>query len=412
MAAPVKLFGKDLKAYEDIDIDKLLATLTEEELEELGQELIDPDDSCIPPAERCRYKTDKAPSGPFDRKKLLDFLEKQGKEEKDWEEAKPFKKETRGKVWTPKEEEKPHVNDDEEVETEWDEVLGSATEEDLVDLAAILGFHGMLNQVQYHQAFVEQKEQGDVGGGFRGVAKHQNFKLYSDEPPNDTDVEASLKQLRDNDPKLKELNLNNIKNISLERLCLIADAVKENTQLEKLHMSNTRATDQVAKALAEALKKNKTLKLLNMESNYISGEGLVAMLESINIFQTLIEFRVANQRPQILGHKVENRIADLMKNNVRLLKFGIFLELPGPRIRVEAYVRRNNDGVRQQRMGMNEGLEIPPPEEEPVRKPRAEPKVEAAPPKKEEKKEETKEESEEEESEEESEEEESEEESD
>ena len=43
MAAPVKLFGKDIKAYEDIDIDKLLETLTEEELEELGQELIDPD---------------------------------------------------------------------------------------------------------------------------------------------------------------------------------------------------------------------------------------------------------------------------------------------------------------------------------------------------------------------------------
>ena len=47
MAAPVKLFGKDLKAYEDIDIDKLLETLTEEELEELGQELIDPDVSLL-----------------------------------------------------------------------------------------------------------------------------------------------------------------------------------------------------------------------------------------------------------------------------------------------------------------------------------------------------------------------------
>ena len=41
--AQYKLFGKDLKEYEDIDIDDLLSKLTPEEIEELGQELIDPD---------------------------------------------------------------------------------------------------------------------------------------------------------------------------------------------------------------------------------------------------------------------------------------------------------------------------------------------------------------------------------
>ena len=41
--AQYKLFGKDLKEYEDIDIDDLLQKLTPEEIEELGQELIDPD---------------------------------------------------------------------------------------------------------------------------------------------------------------------------------------------------------------------------------------------------------------------------------------------------------------------------------------------------------------------------------
>jgi len=35
--------------------------------------------------------------------------------------------------------------------------------------AAILGFHGMLNQVQYHQAFVEGGEQKAVKGGFQGT---------------------------------------------------------------------------------------------------------------------------------------------------------------------------------------------------------------------------------------------------
>ena len=42
-----------------------------------------------------------------------------------------------GKVWKPKEQEKIQIHDDEEVATEWDEVLANATEEELVDLAGL-----------------------------------------------------------------------------------------------------------------------------------------------------------------------------------------------------------------------------------------------------------------------------------
>ena len=48
-------------------------------------------------------------------------------------------------------------------------------------------------------------------------------------------------------------------------------------------------------ALAEGLKDNKTLKCLNLESNYVSGEGLKAILDAVNKPQTLTELRVANQ---------------------------------------------------------------------------------------------------------------------
>jgi len=41
--AHTKLYGKDLKAYQDVDLDALLAKLTDAELEELHTELIDPD---------------------------------------------------------------------------------------------------------------------------------------------------------------------------------------------------------------------------------------------------------------------------------------------------------------------------------------------------------------------------------
>lgn len=44
-----------------------------------------------------------------------------------------------------------------------------------------------------------------------GVAKAQELIKVPDEPPNKTDVEESLKLLKDNDSKLTHLNLNNIK---------------------------------------------------------------------------------------------------------------------------------------------------------------------------------------------------------
>lgn len=44
-----------------------------------------------------KNQTSKAPTGPYHRKKLLDFLEKKAKEEKDWEQNKPFVKEIRGR---------------------------------------------------------------------------------------------------------------------------------------------------------------------------------------------------------------------------------------------------------------------------------------------------------------------------
>lgn len=350
--------GEKEESAFDFDIDSLLETLSPDDLVQLGKDLIDPDDSMVPPNQRCAYHVDKKATGNFSRKQLLEFLEKKGREEKDWDEAKPFKKEKRGKVFVPKKEEEIRINDDADVETEWDEVLQNASEEELVDLAAILGFHGMLNQVQYHQAFVENREILG-GGGFRGCAKHEDFKLYKDEGFNDTDVDEALNKVKANDAKLKELNLNNIKNISLERLVDFAEALESNTNLTSLHMANTRATDRVAKAFTASLKVNKTLTSLNLESNYISGDAICDMLDSIHVHQTLLELRVANQRPSVLGNKVEMKISTQIRLNTKMLKFGIHLEVPGARVMIGEYLKRNNDNIRRGRRG-EDLIEAPP----------------------------------------------------
>ena len=49
------------------------------------------------------------------------------------------------------------------------------------------------------------------------------------------------------------------------------------------------------------------------------------------------------QRPQVMGHRVEMRIATLMQYNRSIFKFGIQLLNAGARVRCMEYVERNND---------------------------------------------------------------------
>jgi len=43
-----------------------------------------------------------------------------------------------------------------------------------------------------------------------GVVKPDVYKIYPDEPPNDTNVEDTLRCIQKNDSSLEEVNLNNI----------------------------------------------------------------------------------------------------------------------------------------------------------------------------------------------------------
>ncbi|XP_035826406.1 tropomodulin-1 [Aplysia californica] len=206
----------------------------------------------------------------------------------------------------------------------------------------------MLTQTQYY-ASLEDREIHE--GGFLGHAQAQKLKVIPDEAPNATDVEESIKKLKANDKELKALNLNNIKNVSIERLVEVCQALRGNTFCVKLDMAAVAANDKVAKALAESLEENETLKTVNVESNFISGEMIVELLKAINKKQALLELRVANQKPEVLGNKVEMQIAKLLKENSTLLRLGIQFEFPDARIKVHDRLKENLDVLRKKRTG-------------------------------------------------------------
>lgn len=332
--------------YDDMDIDDLLAQLTPEEIEQLQNE-VDPDDSLLPPSERCKYKTDKTPTGPYNREALLGWLEKKAKEEKDWEHNKTFVKETRGKVWVSKQQDDSSQKDARgaKVFTEFDDVLSQATEEELVDLAAALGFHSMLNQEQYNSS-VENKP---VVGGFKGVARSEKLQPVADLPPNTTDVMQALQQLKSNDPKLKELNLNNMRSIPQDIFIGLLDALKTNTQLETLSAANTGITDKLAQKLAEMLEVNAGLKRLHLDSNFISSQSIVTILQAVNKQQHLLELTLENQKPSVLGVRNEMAITRLIEENSKIEKLGLVFDTAHAKARVLEKLQANYDKHRKSR---------------------------------------------------------------
>ncbi|XP_076252950.1 tropomodulin isoform X5 [Rhynchophorus ferrugineus] len=349
MTTPAKLYGKDLSVYDDVDVDTLLDKLTPEEINILAKE-VDPDDSFLPPSQRTSYDCDKKPTGPLNRKQLIEHINREAIETPDKPELKPYVAGVvRGKKWIPPPPPKKEIEAEEKIAVdlgeEYEHALSSATQEEIIDLAAILGFHSMMNQDQYHASLLNKGQ--PVGLGWDGITKASKPKIFPMDPPNNTDVEDSIRRVQNDDPKYIDLNWNNIKNISDEKFNTLFEGLEQNTHLETLSLSNTGLTDRGADRLAQALEKNSQLRVVNVESNNITPLGVVKLIKSLLKQNSVEEFRATNQRTQILGNKIEMEITQLIEKNPTILRLGLHLEYNDARHRIATHLQRNIDTKRQ-----------------------------------------------------------------
>jgi tropomodulin len=119
----------------------------------------------------------------------------------------------RGKKWIPPPQPQNMIDAEEQIAIdlgdEYEQALTDATQEEIIDLAAILGFHQMMNQDQYHASLLNKGQ--PAGLGWDGITKASTQKVYPPEKPNTTDVDDSIKRVKDNDHNLTDLNWNNIR---------------------------------------------------------------------------------------------------------------------------------------------------------------------------------------------------------
>ncbi|XP_038223103.1 tropomodulin-1 isoform X2 [Zerene cesonia] len=345
MTTPAKLYGRELSTYDEIDVDELLAKLSQEELTMLAKE-VDPDDTFLPPSQRTNYACEKDPTGPLNRKKLIEHINKQALETPDRPEVKPYVAGViRGKKWIPPPPPEKIRDADEQITIdlgdEYEQALSSASQEEIIDLAAILGFHSMMNQDQYHASLLNKGQ--PVGLGWDGITKATKPKVYPMDPPNDADPDDTIKRVQENDQKFTDLNWNNIKNISDEKFEKLFEGLKTNTHLEVLSLVNVGLNDRTAQLLADALEMNSTLRVVNVETNFISPAGVVQLVKALLTTTTVEEFRASNQRSQVLGNKIEMEITKLVEANPTLLRLGLHLEYSDARHRVASHLQRNID---------------------------------------------------------------------
>uniref|UniRef100_A0A667YNA1 Tropomodulin 4 (muscle) n=1 Tax=Myripristis murdjan TaxID=586833 RepID=A0A667YNA1_9TELE len=328
----------------DIDEDAILKGLSPEELDQLEYELqeMDPENAMLPAGFRQRDQTKKSPTGPFDRDALMEHLEKQAMEHPDREDLVPFTGEKKGKAFVPKNPLR-QIPQHEQItlEPELEEALKNATDAEMCDIAAILGMYTLMSNKQYYDALGTT---GTIANteGINSVVKPDPFKVFPDEPPNTTNVEETLERIHNNDSSLTEVNLNNIKDIPIPTLKEIFEAMKGNSHVESLSIAATRSNDPVAYACAEMLQENTSLQSLNIESNFITAEGMMAIIKAMANNATLVELKIDNQR-QKLGDSVEMEIASMLENNSSILKFGYHFTQQGPRARAAMAITRNND---------------------------------------------------------------------
>ncbi|XP_004419967.2 PREDICTED: leiomodin-3 [Ceratotherium simum simum] len=397
---------------EELDEDKILANLSPEELRELQSEMeVMAPDPRLPVGMIQKDQTDKPPTGNFDHKSLVDYMywqkasrrmlederipvtfvpseenaQEQHEEidkgnknvsqylkEKLNNEIAAYKIESKGSNNVQEtdnddnnedddndeEDEDEEDDEDDEGEEESEESDEKTKKEDEGKVKEQIR-NGENNCPQVtNKAFEGQKDKRAAQEKSekkiskldpKKLALDTSFLKVSARPSgNQTDLDGSLKRVRQNDPDMKELNLNNIENIPKEMLLDFVNAMKKNKHIKTFSLANVGADENVAFALANMLRENRSITTLNIESNFITGKGIVAIMRCLQFNETLTELRFHNQR-HMLGHHAEMEISRLLKANNTLLKMGYHFELPGPRMVVTNLLTRNQDKQRQKR---------------------------------------------------------------
>jgi Ran GTPase-activating protein (RanGAP) involved in mRNA processing and transport len=169
----------------------------------------------------------------------------------------------------------------------------------------------------------------------------------------EADVDDAIESLQSDDPTLTKLNLNNHTRLDPALISQLVEALHGNTHLKTLSLANIRFSEDHAKQLADVLRVNTSLTVLNLESNRITRKGIAAIMKALaeNKETVLSELRLANQYFSG-GAGAESDIAKHLEKVTSIIRLGYNFTSPSIRTRIDRYIMRNTDLIRQKRASL------------------------------------------------------------
>ncbi|CAB3398155.1 unnamed protein product [Caenorhabditis bovis] len=162
------------------------------------------------------------------------------------------------------------------------------------------------------------------------------------EPDNEVDVDVCIRKLLDNDPSLKEVNLNNMKRTPVPAIKRLLEALAYNEHCERISLANMGLYDHDIMVLVTVIEMNQAIKKVNLETNYLSGEFFAKLFKAALVNETVEEIKAVNQGVSF-STQSEKEIIDAIVKNHGLTKISINFRLPEGRHKVENATLRNGE---------------------------------------------------------------------
>ncbi|KAF1752266.1 hypothetical protein GCK72_018820 [Caenorhabditis remanei] len=168
------------------------------------------------------------------------------------------------------------------------------------------------------------------------------------EPDNEIDVDQCIRKLLDNDPSLKEINLNNMKRTPVPAIKRLLEALAYNEHCERISLANMGLYDHDINVLVTVIEMNQAIKKVNLETNYLSGDFFSKLFKAALVNESVEEIKAVNQGVSF-STQSEKEIIDAIVKNHGLTKISINFRLPEGRHKVENATLRNGEFKRIKR---------------------------------------------------------------
>ncbi|TPX61756.1 hypothetical protein SpCBS45565_g07179 [Spizellomyces sp. 'palustris'] len=158
----------------------------------------------------------------------------------------------------------------------------------------------------------------------------------------------SLNLIQNNDESLVDLDLTDCPVFRIAHGTALAGGLLRNTHLKKVALKGVGFQTQNAIELAEALKHNTTLEVLDLSNNQIAPAGIKALAEMLQENQGLKELRLSQQRAPA-GTDAEQGLARALAKNETLTRLSLQIRDVASRNAIDRSITRNKEIARKKR---------------------------------------------------------------